>query len=82
MILQPLLDAVLVDLGGTVVVEAPAGTPVSDLRVELRPGVLDDLQAIAADVHLGAVTNTTVMVEAEVRALLAESASTPCSRCW
>ena len=37
-ILQPLLDAVLVDLGGTVVVEAPPGTPVADLQVELRPG--------------------------------------------
>ena len=72
MILQPLLDAVLVDLGGTVVVEAPAGTPVSDLQVELRPGVLDDLRAIAADVRLGAVTNTAVMVEAEVRAQLAD----------
>ncbi|MGZ4705343.1 MAG: HAD-IA family hydrolase, partial [Acidimicrobiales bacterium] len=73
MILQPLLDAVLVDLGGTVVVEAPPGTPVTDLQVELRPGVLDDLRAIAADVRLGAVTNTTVMVEAEVRALLVDA---------
>ena len=71
MILQPLLDAVLVDLGGTVVIEAPAGTPVADLTVELRPEVLDDLRAIAGDVRLGAVTNTSVMVEGEVRGLLA-----------
>ncbi len=73
MILQPLLDAVLVDLGGTVVVEAPPGTPVADLRVELRPGVLDDLRAIAADIRLGAVTNTAVMGEADVRALLVDA---------
>ena len=47
-ILQPLLDAVLVDLGGTVVVEAAPGTPVADLQVELRSGVIDDLRAIAS----------------------------------
>ena len=72
MILQPLLDAVLVDLGGTVVVEAAPGTPVADLRVELRSGVIDDLRAILHDVRLGAVTNTAVMTEADVRALLAD----------
>jgi nicotinate-nucleotide--dimethylbenzimidazole phosphoribosyltransferase len=71
-ILQPLLDAVLVDLGGTVVVEAAPGTPLADLQVELRPGVTDDLRAILHDVRLGAVTNTSVMTEADVRALLAE----------
>ena len=71
-ILQPLLDAVLVDLGGTVVVEAAPGTPVADLQVELRSGVIDDLRAIVHDVRLGAVTNTAVMTEADVRALLAD----------
>ena len=70
MILQPLLDAVLVDIGGTLVHEAPLGTPVADLRVEPRAGVLDDLAAIAAQVRLGAVTNTATMTEAEVRSLL------------
>jgi FMN phosphatase YigB (HAD superfamily) len=75
--LQPLLDAVLVDLGGTVVVEAPPGTPTADLRVELRPDALADLQHLAQQVHLGAVTNTAVMDESEVRALLAESGVAP-----
>ena len=63
----------LVDLGGTVVDEADPATPVADLQVRLRDGALADLVAIAGQVRLGAVTNTAVMAEAEVRALLEPS---------
>jgi nicotinate-nucleotide--dimethylbenzimidazole phosphoribosyltransferase len=77
-ILQPLLDAVLVDLGGTVV-ESPPASEASDpaavgaavAAVELRPEALDDLSAIARDVRLGAVSNTEHEGEADLRALLA-----------
>jgi len=70
MILQPLFDAVLVDIGGTVVDEAPPGTAAADLDVHLRPGAYDALVAIAAQVALGAVTNTATMTESDVRAVL------------
>ncbi len=73
MTLQPLLDAVLVDLGGTVVDEAPPATPVADLRVQFRPRAIDDLVWIAGQVRLGAVSNTATMTEFDVRALLEPS---------
>lgn len=73
MTLQPLLDAVLVDLGGTVVDEAPPATAVADLRVQFRPRAIDDLVWIAGQVRLGAVTNTAAMTESDVRALLEPS---------
>jgi len=62
---------VLLDIGGTLVAEAPPGTPTSELRVTLLSGALDDLRTLAAGVRVGAVTNTGVMTEADVRALLA-----------
>jgi nicotinate-nucleotide--dimethylbenzimidazole phosphoribosyltransferase len=71
--LQPLLDAVLVDLGGTVVEEAPPATAVTELPVRFRPGAIDDLVWIAGQVRLGAVTNTATMTEPHVRALLEPS---------
>jgi nicotinate-nucleotide--dimethylbenzimidazole phosphoribosyltransferase len=72
-ILQPLLDAVLVDVGGTLVHEAGPATPVADLEAKLRPGVLEDLAAVAAQVPVGAVTNTATMTAPQVRALLEPS---------
>ena len=71
--MNAMLDAVILDIGGTLVVEAAPGTPTADLRVALLPGVLDDLRALAATVRLAAATNTAVMGEADVRALLAPS---------
>jgi nicotinate-nucleotide--dimethylbenzimidazole phosphoribosyltransferase len=68
---KALLDAILFDIGVTLVEEAPPGTPTTELTPSLRPGVLDDLRQLADDCRLGAVTNTAVMTEAEVRALLA-----------
>lgn len=66
-------DAILFDIGGTLVVEAPPGTPTADLRVELFPYVLADVTDLARRFRIGAVTNTAVMTETDVRALLQPS---------
>ncbi|HVM06166.1 MAG TPA: nicotinate-nucleotide--dimethylbenzimidazole phosphoribosyltransferase [Acidimicrobiales bacterium] len=72
--MKALLDAVVFDIGGTLVTEADPGTPVGDLVVEVRRGAVDDLSALAAaGLAIGAATNTAVMPEAEVRALLVPS---------
>ena len=72
--MKALLDAVVFDIGGTLVTEADTGTPIDALVVELRPGAVDDLHALAAaGLAVGAATNTAAMPEAEVRALLTPS---------
>ena len=63
-------DAVLFDIGGTLVSEAPPATPTSELVVEPLPGAIDTVAALAGRTRVGAVTNTAVMTEADVRALL------------
>jgi nicotinate-nucleotide--dimethylbenzimidazole phosphoribosyltransferase len=67
-----MIKAILFDVGDTLVVAQPAGTPVDRLvaRPIGRPARL--LMALrSAGIRLGAVTNVQVMGEAEVRALLA-----------
>ena len=71
--MKALLDAVLVDIGGTLVESAPPGTAVEALEVALRSKVTEDLAWIAETVLVGAVTNTAVMDEAAVRSLLEPS---------
>lgn len=71
--MKALLDAVLVDVGGTLVAQAPPGTPPTELEVVLRVDALIDLQWMHESVRLGAVTNTAVMDEAQVRQLLGPS---------
>jgi len=66
-------DVVLVDLGDTLVAEAAAGTPTAHLVAEPLPGALDALRALHGRVRLGAVTNTSVMREAEIRSILARA---------
>jgi FMN phosphatase YigB (HAD superfamily) len=66
-------DAILFDIGGTLVDEAPPATPTDELVVSLLPGVMEDLTALAAVTRIGAVTNTAVMTEADVRRLLEPS---------
>ncbi|HEX2574845.1 MAG TPA: nicotinate-nucleotide--dimethylbenzimidazole phosphoribosyltransferase [Aquihabitans sp.] len=64
-------DAVVFDVGGTLVAEAAPGTPVDRLEVtylDVAPRVLAALAS--AGLALGAMTDTSVMVEADVRALL------------
>jgi nicotinate-nucleotide--dimethylbenzimidazole phosphoribosyltransferase len=64
------IDAFLFDVGGTLVEEAPPGTPVADLRAELRPGAVETLRGLAEHHRIAAVTDTVAMREAEVRTLL------------
>lgn len=68
-----LFDAVVLDIGGTLVVEAAPATPTEQLSVQLLPRVLDDLAVLARHVRLAAATNTTVLTEDDVRALLEPS---------
>ncbi len=68
------LDAIVFDIGGTLVLEAAAATPTSDLVPVLRPGVAAELAALSRSYRLGAATNTAVMRGPEVRALLARAA--------
>jgi len=70
---KALLDAVLVDIGGTLVESAPAATAVESLEVSLRANTVEDLAWLTETVLLGAVTNTAVMDEVQVRSLLAPS---------
>ncbi|MBK5221528.1 MAG: nicotinate-nucleotide--dimethylbenzimidazole phosphoribosyltransferase [Acidimicrobiia bacterium] len=65
------IDAVVFDIGDTLVHAARPGTAVDSLTVDVRPQVLDDLRDLAdRGVRLAAVTDTSVMHEADVRALL------------
>lgn len=64
------VDAVLFDVGGTLVEQAPAATPLAELVPVLRPGVVEALRALEGSVRLGVVTNTAVMDAEQVRAHL------------
>src|SRR6188508_1324622 len=67
-------DAVLFDIGGTLVEAAPPGTAVRDLDVRVRDGADRTIAALAAaGLRVGAVTDTSVMTEADVRQTLAGS---------
>jgi nicotinate-nucleotide--dimethylbenzimidazole phosphoribosyltransferase len=63
-------DVVLLDIGDTLCAEGKSGTPTAQLRAVAMPGVLEAVRALAGNVRVGAVTNTTVMREADVRSLL------------
>lgn len=71
--IRAVLDAVMVDVGGTLVQEAAPGTSVSDLVVNPLPTVKEDLARIAAEVPIIAVTNTSMMLEADVLGLLGQA---------
>ena len=68
-----MITTILFDVGDTLVRAARPGTPVADLVAEPIPGVVRTLRALAARARLGAVTDTSVMTEADVRAALAPS---------
>ncbi len=63
-------DALLLDVGATLVAEAPPGTPVADLRAQPLPMVVELLGRLAGRVRIAAVTNTSTMRADDVRALL------------
>ncbi|HEY7134185.1 MAG TPA: nicotinate-nucleotide--dimethylbenzimidazole phosphoribosyltransferase [Acidimicrobiia bacterium] len=67
----PGIDAVIFDIGGTLVEEAPAATPVDALVARPLPGVLEVVAGCARHHRVAALTDTAVMDEATVRALLA-----------
>jgi nicotinate-nucleotide--dimethylbenzimidazole phosphoribosyltransferase len=67
----PDIDAVLFDVGGTLVEQAPPATAVDALVARPLHGVVDTLRALAGRYRVGAVTDTATMHEADVRALLA-----------
>ncbi|MGC8481506.1 MAG: HAD-IA family hydrolase [Acidimicrobiales bacterium] len=69
--LPNVLDAIIVDIGGTLVSEQPPTTSVNDLHPTLLHSVREDLQLLKSYVRLGAATNTSVMREHDVRRLLA-----------
>ena len=67
------ITTVLLDVGDTLVAEAEPGTSTAHLVTTPMPGVLDAMRSLAGRVRLGAVTNTSVMREPEVRALLEQA---------
>lgn len=58
------------DIGGTLIDEAPSGTPTHHLTAQPRRGAVDALAQLHGRVRIGAVTNTAIMGAAEVRRLL------------
>lgn len=67
------LEAIVFDIGGTLVVEAAPVASTDELVPVLRAGVAADLGTLSRCYRLGAATNTSVMREAEVRRLLARA---------
>jgi len=68
-----MITTILFDVGGTLVRAAEPGTAVADLVAEPLPGVPDALVALGRTYRLGAVTDTAVMSEAQVRHALGET---------
>jgi nicotinate-nucleotide--dimethylbenzimidazole phosphoribosyltransferase len=64
------IEAFLFDVGDTLVEQQPPGTPLAELRARPLPGAVEALRELSGSYALGAVTNTAVMRETEVRALL------------
>jgi nicotinate-nucleotide--dimethylbenzimidazole phosphoribosyltransferase len=65
------IATILFDIGDTLVRAAAPATPVPDLVAEPLEDVVATLRALAGTYRLGAVTDTAVMTEADVRAALA-----------
>jgi nicotinate-nucleotide--dimethylbenzimidazole phosphoribosyltransferase len=70
---KALLDAVLLDIGGTLVHQADSGTAIEGLEVRLRDDAVDDLIWLRRTVRVGAVTDTSVMDERAMRDQLGPS---------
>lgn len=65
-------DAILFDLGNTLLYQANPGTPVDDLRTVLKPGVADLLAFLHNRLPLAIVSNTTVLTSQNLKAKLSE----------
>ncbi|MGQ0617655.1 MAG: HAD-IA family hydrolase [Acidimicrobiia bacterium] len=68
-----MIRVVLFDVGGTLVEANPPGTAVADLVARPIGTAVQDLRALKARFRLGAVTDTSVMTAADVRAALTPS---------
>lgn len=68
-----MITTILFDIGDTLVRAAAPGTPVDALVPEPLEGVLPTLRALARSFRLGAVTDTAVMTDGDVRAALGGS---------
>ena len=66
-----MITTILFDIGDTLVRAAAPGTPVGELVAEPLDGAVRTLAALAGSFRLGAVTDTAVMTEADVRTALA-----------
>ncbi|MEY2468988.1 MAG: nicotinate-nucleotide--dimethylbenzimidazole phosphoribosyltransferase, partial [Actinomycetota bacterium] len=66
-----MITTLLFDIGDTLVHAAAAGTPVEGLVATPIDGAVRTLTALASHYRLGAVTDTSVMTSADVRAALA-----------
>ncbi|MDP1819387.1 MAG: nicotinate-nucleotide--dimethylbenzimidazole phosphoribosyltransferase [Acidimicrobiales bacterium] len=65
-----MITTILFDIGDTLVRAAPPATAVEGLVAEPLDGVLRTLQALSRTFRLGAVTDTAVMSEADIRRAL------------
>jgi FMN phosphatase YigB (HAD superfamily) len=65
------VEAIVFDIGDTLVRAAAPGTPVDELRARPIGAAVAELRALAPGHRIGAVTDTSVMREADVRAALA-----------
>ena len=65
-----MITTILFDIGDTLVRAAAPGTPVDELVPEPLEGVLPTLRALARSFRLGAVTDTAVMTDGDMRAAL------------
>jgi nicotinate-nucleotide--dimethylbenzimidazole phosphoribosyltransferase len=65
-------DAILFDLGNTLIFQANPGTPLDQLQPILKPGVADLLAFLHNRVPLAIVSNTTVLTSLDLRTKLSE----------
>lgn len=72
--LQQEFDAILFDVGNTLVEQAPPNTKIEDLVAKPLRGAQETLAALDGLFRLGIVSNTTVLTSNQLQSLLAEMA--------
>jgi len=71
-LLQNDFDAIIFDVGNTLVEQAPPTTPINELVATPLRGVHETLSALQGNFRLGIVSNTTVLSGEQLQSLLAE----------
>lgn len=64
-------EAVLFDVGNTLVVQSLPMTPIDEIEVLVLPGVRESISQLAGRVSLGLISNTSSMTANDIRELLA-----------